>query len=142
MAMSGADGTFALRGLSTEPFFVTATDSSDNMAVLKVQSISADVVDVRLAPAARLTVSVAGHPEPLSGITVAIRQVDGDLYSGSFAVKTDARGQALLLAPAGTLTLTAASAGHTGTAVVQTQSGESIAVTIEMKPNQVRSKPR
>ncbi|MBX7185685.1 MAG: carboxypeptidase-like regulatory domain-containing protein [Vicinamibacteria bacterium] len=134
-AMSGADGAFTLRGLSPGPFFVTATDSSDNIAVLKVESLTADAVDVRLVPAARLAVSVLGPPAPLSGILVAVTQVDGDRYAGSFGVTTDARGQTLLLAPAGTLTLTASSARYTGTAVVQARSGESIAATIEMKPN-------
>jgi hypothetical protein len=132
--MSAPDGTFALKGLPDGPFFLTATDATDHIAVLKVDVLTPDVVDVRLTPAVRITAAVLGFPEASGVATVSVSHVNGEPYFGTLAVRTDPRGVASLIAPSGSLTLVARSANSVGTVTMQAQPGETMNVTIEMKP--------
>jgi len=133
-AMAGPDGSFTLRGLPDGPFSITASDLLDNMTVVRVEAIPSDVLEIRLMRTAQITATLAGDSEARMGATIAVSKVDGELYSGSRLFRTDPRGTATMVAPAGLLTLTARSATHEGSALVQASPGEALTVTIELTP--------
>lgn len=133
-AMSGADGSFTLRGLPDGPFSISARDLLDNLAVVRVEAITADVLEIRMSPAARITANVTGDVDGKGGATVLVSAVNGEPYFASGAFRTDARGVATVTAPGGLLKLTARSATHDGSTIVQASPGEAVTVTIELLP--------
>lgn len=133
-AMSGADGSFTLRGLPGGPFSISARDLLDNLAVVRVEAITAEVFEIRMSPAARITAIVAGAADGKGGATVLVSAVNGEPYFASGAFRTDARGVATVTAPGGLLKLTARTATHDGSTIVQASPGEALSVTIELVP--------
>jgi uncharacterized GH25 family protein len=133
-AMSGPDGSFTLRGLPDGPFSISARDLLDNVAVVRVEAITAEVLEIRMSPAARITVIVAGAANGKGGATVLVSAVNGEPYFASGAFRTDARGVATVTAPGGLLTLTARTPTHDGSTIVQASPGETVTVTIELLP--------
>lgn len=133
-AMSGPDGSFTLRGLPDGPFSISARDLLDNLAVVRVETITTEIFEIRLLPAARITANVPGAVDGKGGATVLVSAVNGEPYFASGAFRTDARGVATVTAPGGLLKITARTPTHDGSTIVQASPGEALTVTIELVP--------
>jgi protocatechuate 3,4-dioxygenase beta subunit len=130
VTLTDADGTFSLRGLAAGKVMILA-DGGDAVAIEQVEALSPTPVELRLAPAARIAVTVTGASTGRG--TVGVTTFDGERLN--FGIVSQIRdSQATLMVPAGAIGLRAAADSREGFAELLLQPSESASVTIDLVP--------
>lgn len=132
-ATSGADGEFSLSGLGAKGGTIVAVDGVEHVAVYRFDSLPTETVEIPMALAARVTVTLGGDPAALGRVTVSASTIDGE-FVGGFAAQANGQGVATLNLPPGVIVLTASSKTHSGSITLQTNPGVPATAAIEMKP--------
>ena len=129
---TGPDGYFTITGLPDGPVRIVAADQNGHAGILVAEAASTEPIEVKLAPAARIEVTVIGPREVLGMTDVSITKLDG--YVHRQWSRADATGRSVLFSPAGTVTIGAAADKLAGEATIQVEAGQTTSVTITLTP--------
>jgi hypothetical protein len=136
MDMALADGAFEIVGLAAGDYNLVAQSDLGMFALRPRVAAGTQDVTLTLRPGGRVIVSVVGEDgAPVKGALASVRQVSGIVAIGIGGMPTDARGNAELSVPVGTVEIRAGKEGGLeGTGTVAVPEGATVPLEIRLAP--------